>query len=147
MSVPLTPVCMGHAWLVVCTYGLQGVGGAAVCILKMFFLLLDYRIKNFIDEADFLFVCLSPCLHVCLFVCLFICLFVWIFVCLSLCLDACLFICVFAQQDKVGTFACLCEDGYEGMLCDRDYDDCVGNLCEEQGTCVVRKSTHSLGFG
>ena len=40
-------------------------------------------------------------------------------------------------QDKVGGFICNCEEGYEGTLCDRDIDDCLGNMCTEQGTCVV----------
>ncbi len=40
-------------------------------------------------------------------------------------------------QDKIGGFLCNCESGYEGTLCNTDIDDCVGNLCTEQGTCVV----------
>ena len=71
---------------------------------------------------------------VCLFVCMLVCLFSLTHTFLhhnNICLLS------FVQKDKVGSFVCLCDDGYEGTLCDMDYDDCTGNLCEEQGTCVV----------
>ena len=37
----------------------------------------------------------------------------------------------------MGGFICNCEEGYEGVLCDMDIDECLGNMCTEQGTCVV----------
>ncbi|XP_030837243.1 fibropellin-3-like [Strongylocentrotus purpuratus] len=48
-----------------------------------------------------------------------------------------------------GNAVCICLDGFTGGLCETDVDDCVGNPCGGQGTCVdgVNSFTCECAFG
>lgn len=37
-------------------------------------------------------------------------------------------------EEGIGAFKCLCQQGYEGDLCDKDMDECVSSPCEN-GVC------------
>ena len=34
-----------------------------------------------------------------------------------------------------GTYACECPTGWEGPTCSKDTNDCLGNPCQNNGTC------------
>lgn len=36
----------------------------------------------------------------------------------------------------VDGFYCLCNPGYAGMRCEQDINDCAGNMCENNSTCL-----------
>ena len=39
-------------------------------------------------------------------------------------------------EDQVGSYICLCTDGYEGSLCEDNSDDCNPNPCLNGGSCT-----------
>lgn len=36
----------------------------------------------------------------------------------------------------VDGFYCLCNPGYAGVSCEKDIDDCISNVCENNSTCI-----------
>ena len=46
-------------------------------------------------------------------------------------------------QDQVDGYACLCTDGFQGLLCDMDTDDCAVNPCLNGGTCKDAVDGHT----
>ena len=46
------------------------------------------------------------------------------------------FFCLFSQ-DLVNGFLCECTEGYVGIYCETDNDDCLSSPCENVGTCSV----------
>mgnify|MGYP000015760698 CR=1 FL=1 len=39
-------------------------------------------------------------------------------------------------QDGINAFTCICDVGYQGLLCEINIDDCLVNSCQNGGTCV-----------
>jgi len=46
---------------------------------------------------------------------------------------------IFSIQDGVNEYSCHCSDGYYGVDCETDNDECQSQPCSNNGTCTVRK--------